>query len=71
MTHIQERELESLHYNRVVSAGDFSRSALEALVRQGLARKCWAGRAVTFRITAAGEACYATVALARKGKGTA
>lgn len=58
LTLAQASALEHLHYNKVVSANDFDRTALEQLARKGLATKHWNGNSVTFSITGAGETIY-------------
>lgn len=58
VTFAQASALESLHYNKVMSAGDFDRAPLEQLVSKGMAAKSNNGRAVTFRITPLGEMVY-------------
>jgi predicted transcriptional regulator len=54
----QASALENLHHNKVVSASDFDRSALEQLVTKGLAVKHHNGHSVTYCINPAGEAIY-------------
>lgn len=54
----QAQELEDLHHNKCVSANDFNRHVLESLVELGYAFKHYNGRAVTYTLTAAGEAVW-------------
>lgn len=58
LTYAQASALEALHNNKVMSAGDFDRAALEQLVKKGLSAKSNNGAAVTYRITGPGETIY-------------
>lgn len=58
ITHNQASALESLHYNKCMSAGDFDRAALEQLVSKKMATKGNNGHAVTYTITPLGEAVW-------------
>jgi len=61
LTIAQASALESLHYNKCMTAGDFDRAALEQLVNKGLAGKHNNGTRVTYTITGQGEGIYRTL----------